>query len=204
MVRKTILLVVVILLLGFTVYADFGYMAKSDRALTPEPEQALIVFVRPKPSLGKALWTDDYGQAISLYDVSGEDTKFMGILYKKTKICYDLDPGEYTFMVVGEAADFMKATVAAGKTYYVLLSPRLGVWKARFSFQPLRQSDLTSDKFSKWNSKNDLIANTPESEKWYSEKAAEIATKKEEYFSEWTELSEETLASMTLNIEDGI
>ncbi|NLW48170.1 MAG: hypothetical protein GXY86_12665 [Firmicutes bacterium] len=203
MFRKTLLVVFAIMFLGLTVYADYGYMAKSDRTLTPEPERALIVFIRPKPSLGRTLWTDDFGQAISLYDVSEEDTKFIGILYQKTKVCYDLDPGEYTFMVVGAVADFMKATVEPGKTYYVLLSPRVGTWKARFSFQPLRRSDLESSDFAKWNSKTDLIENTSDSEAWATEKADEIEAKRADNWPAWCELSSETQAEMTLNSEDG-
>ncbi len=204
MFRKILVVVMIVMLSGIIVYADFGFMVKSDRTLSPQPDQALIVFMRPKPSFGKAIWTDDYGQAISVFDVSGDSTEFIGILYKNTKICYDVDPGEYTFMVVGAAADFMKAKVTAGKTYYVVLSPRLGVWKARFSFRPLRQFDLTSSDFSKWNSKTVLLENTPDSKEWFVEKASEIATKKETYFSEWSKLSQEELDSMSLNIEDGI
>lgn len=203
MTRKAIFVVIAILLLGFTVYADFGYMTKSDRALTPKTEQALIVFMRPKPSLGRALWTDDFGQAISVYDVTNKESKFIGILYKDTKICYDLEPGEYTFMVIGAVADFMKATVEAGKTYYVLLLPRVGTWKARFSFQPLRRSDLESSDFSKWDSKTVLIENTSDSQAWAKEKAEEIEAKRADSWPAWCKLSPETQAEMTLNPEDG-
>ena len=34
------------------------------------------------------------------------------------------------FSVVGEAADFLEADLAAGKTYYIQVAPRMGAWKA--------------------------------------------------------------------------
>ena len=45
---------------------------------------------------------------------------FIGILSGKTKVAHLTEPGEKLFMVIGENADFMKATLEAGKTYYAL------------------------------------------------------------------------------------
>ncbi len=61
-------------------------------------------------------------------------------------------------MVVSEAADFAKADVEAGKTYYVLVTPRMGWWKARFSLRPLMREQLDGKDFAEgseaqWNEK---------------------------------------------------
>ena len=52
----------------------------------------------------------------SIYEVTGEETKFIGILKNKSKIIYKSNPGKHTFMGVSEAADFMEANIVEGKT----------------------------------------------------------------------------------------
>jgi len=93
-----------------------------------------IVFMRPHA----------YGGAIqaSVFDVTGRgDAKFIGIITMHTQISYPVRPGRYTFMVVGESADFMEAEIVSGKSYYALVIARPGAWKARFSFVPVRQNE---------------------------------------------------------------
>lgn len=197
MKSKVVRAVVVFLLLivfGATAQAA-SLMTKSERMLTPNTDQALIIFMRPST----------YGYAISssIFDVTTEENKFIGVFKAKAKVCYDVAPGEYTFMVVGESADFMKATVEAGKTYYVLVTPRMGVWKARFSFKPLRQADLAGVEFSRWDSTTELVENTPESEEWAQKNAEDIEAKRARNWPSWCELSQELQETMTLHIEDG-
>ena len=69
-----------------------------------------------------------YDQAIqaSVYDVTSGAPEFIGIVSNDTKISYMTSPGEHMFMVVGESADFLKASVVEGKTYYTVVSPRMG------------------------------------------------------------------------------
>lgn len=184
-----------VLFLGVTVYAKTGLMANSERQLTPNTDQALIIFMRSS-FMGSAI-------SASLFDVTGENTKFIGIMYNKTKVIYDVAPGEYTFMVIGESADFLKATVEAGKTYYALITPRMGAWKARFSFRPLRQSDLESAEFPKWDSATSLVENTPQSEEWAQNNAEDIEGKRARNWPAWCELSPEMQDQMTLKAEDG-
>jgi len=90
-----------------------GTMQKSEQAPAAKPDQALVVFMR-STFLGSAI-------GASVFDVSGKDTRFVGLVNNGTKIGYYVPPGEHTFMVVSEAADFMQANLAAGKTYYALV-----------------------------------------------------------------------------------
>lgn len=194
--RIALCFIIIITLFGVTGYAArVKLMEESDRQLLPQSDQALIVFMRSSYTGGAI--------SASLFDVTGDETKFIGIMYNNTKVCYDVAPGEYVFMVIGESADFMKATVEAGKTYYALITPRPGVWKARFSLRPLRQSDFDSSDFSKWDSKTRLVENTPDSEAWAVDNGEDIEEKRADYWSAWCELSPETQAEMTLNSEDG-
>lgn len=74
-------------------------------------------------------------------------------LKAKEKFVYEVDPGEYVFMVNTEAADFLKAKVIAGKIYYISMYSRFGVWEARYSFFPQRQADFLGKEFQKCNKK---------------------------------------------------
>lgn len=170
-------------------------------ASTPAPGKALIVFLRPS-TFGGAIQS-------SIYDThEGEDT-FIGIVSTKTKVAYEAEPGEHLFMVVAENADFMIAHLDAGKTYYALVSPRMGVWKARFSLLPIHNAadakySLQSDDFQKWTSRTDWMRTTPEALQWYREHAADIRNKKLDYLRKWDKADATQKAELTLLREDGV
>lgn len=114
-------------------------MVKPDKPLATKADEATMVFMRASM----------FGGAITaaVYDVTEGEAKFIGLIDHGTKLSYPVKAGEHTFMVVSEAADFMKATVSPGKTYYALVTARPGAWRARFSFKPLRQADLAGPDF---------------------------------------------------------
>jgi hypothetical protein len=157
--------------------------------------ESIVVFIRPS----------GFGQAISasVFDVSGPETKFIGLVPYGSKVAYPVKPGEHTFMVVSEAADFLQATVTAGRTYYVLVTPRIGVWKARFSFRPIRQHDIDGPEFAGWSSSTQFMANSPEALDWAARNAADFASKRAQYWTEWASKPEHQRASQTLKAEDG-
>src|SRR5687767_10367610 len=128
---RTLCMAVLVIALGACASVQ---MMKADRDPTIRQGEAMVLFMRSS-FLGSAI-------SASVYDVSGPETKFIGIIQNGTKMAYPVAPGTYTFMVVSEAADFMQATVLAGRTYYALVTPRIGMWKARFSFRPVRQAEF--------------------------------------------------------------
>lgn len=73
-----------------------------------------------------------------------------------TKVAYHTEPGEHMFMVIAESADFMQATLEAGKTYYAQIVPRPGVWKARFSFRPI--NDIAGEtRLQQWIAETTMV-----------------------------------------------
>ncbi|WP_196139450.1 hypothetical protein [Aliikangiella sp. G2MR2-5] len=145
----------------------------------------------------------------SLYDVTNGDIKFIGIIANDTKIAYSVSPGKHRFMVVSEAADFMEAELAAGKTYYSIVTPRMGFWKARFSMWPIRndnesQYNLNSKDFKGWLTGTDLVENSEKSLQWYEKNKVSVANKFAEYLTVWKQKSANDLAERTLNPADGI
>jgi hypothetical protein len=159
------------------------------------PGEALIVFMRPSNFGGLV--------ASSVFDVSGAETKFIGIVYPGNKFAHAVPAGEHTFMVVGESADFMRATVVPGRTYYALVTPRIGVWKARFSFRPVRESELGGSEFASWDGATRFVTNSPDSVNWAQQNAADVDSKRAEYWSDWMGKPEHQRASQTLNPPDG-
>lgn len=170
-------------------------MIPAGQAPALRPGEALIVFMRPS----------NYGGLVasSVFDVTTAESKFVGIVYPGNKFAHAVPAGEHTFMVVGESADFMRATVVAGRTYHALVTPRIGVWKARFSFRPVRQAELDGAEFSEWDSATQFVNNSPASHNWAMQNAADVNSKRAQYWPEWMSKPPHQQLSQTLNAEDG-
>jgi hypothetical protein len=164
------------------------------------PGDATVVFLRPS-SVGGAI------QA-SVYDVTGGKTTFGGIVSTKTRVSMHVPAGEHLFMVVAENADFMNATLDAGKSYYVLVKPRMGMWKARFSLIPIHRDpnakyNLDSADFTKWKSASQPVEKTPAADAWYAQHHADIEAKRLDYMQKWDRMLPQDKAVLTLHAEDG-
>ncbi len=178
------------------------YMTRSPiSSPTPESGKALVVFMRPSR----------YGGAIqaSVYEATTPENKFIGIVSSKTKIAYQADPGKHLFMVIAENADFVNATLDAGKTYYILVSPRMGMWKARFSLLPIHDDpaaaySLRSDDFREWQADTRFVEKSPAAEAWFRANAASVAEKRNGYWKRWETSSPEQQAELTVLSSDGI
>jgi hypothetical protein len=170
-------------------------MIPAGEAPALRPGEALIVFMRPS----------NYGGLVasSVFDVTTAESKFVGIVYPGNKLAHALPAGEHTFMVVGESADFMRATVVAGRTYHALVTPRIGVWKARFSFRPVRQAELGGSEFADWDAATQFVANSAASQNWAVQNAADVNSKRAQYWPEWMSKPPHQQLSQTLNAEDG-
>ena len=171
-----------------------------DHAPVPAPGKAMVVFLRAA-SRGGAI------QA-SVYDTGAESDQFIGIISRKTKIAWQADPGDHLFMVIGENADFMIAHLDAGKTYYALVSPRMGVWKARFSLLPIHSDaaakyNIQSADFREWMQATAWVSNTAESEQWFRENASSVREKKNDYLRKWNAADPIQREELTLNASDG-
>ncbi|WP_250460469.1 DUF2846 domain-containing protein [Microbulbifer litoralis] len=177
-------------------------VVSADQTVTaPGPDKAQIVFMR----------SSFYGSAInaSLFEVKDEQNEFIGIMANGTKIVKEVEPGEHLFMVVSEAADFMKAELEGGKTYYAMVTPRMGAWKARFSFQPIKKEadndfSTSSDEFGDWVTNTKLVENSETSLLWARNHAASIDSKRDSYIAKWLSKDADEIARQTLEATDGL
>jgi len=149
----------------------------ADQTIRPDADKATVLFMRPS-GLGFAI-------ASSVYELGPDGDRFVGIVPAKKKLAYSVAPGKTRFMVVSEAADFMDAELMAGKIYYVVVAPRIGVWKARFSLRPVGAERLGSEEVADWLKECTPAENTEESRAWAKEHWADIQEKKLKYLTEW-------------------
>lgn len=174
---------------------------ENQELVAPSAGKAQVVFMR-STFVGSAI------QA-SVFDVTSGEPEFIGIISNDTKLAHKTDPGKRVFMVVSEAADYMEADLAAGKTYYSMVTPRMGAWKARFSMYPVRNSgggefQYDSKQFKDWLEKTRFVTNTAESKAWAKENLSNIKDKHARYWEVWKQKSPADLAERTLNADDGV
>ncbi|QWP77293.1 hypothetical protein J5226_02480 [Lysobacter sp. K5869] len=172
-----------------------------DQNPKPEPGKALLVFVRAAFVGG--------GIASTVYDAPDDATRFLGALIFKQKMAVQMEPGEHRLMVVSENADFVDVKLDADKTYYLLVSPRPGVWKARFSLLPIHNRadakyNLLGEDFKKWMEKTEYVTPTPAAAAWYEEHKGSVAEKKTEYLVKWNKMDAPDRAELVLHAEDGV
>jgi len=146
-------------------------------ATAPEEGKSRIVFMRPS-SLGYAIQS-------SVFEIKKGNPSLVGIVAAKKKLSYSLEPGKHLFMVVGESADFMSAELKADKTYYALVTPRMGLWKARFSLKPIHSGELNSSEFKEWQANGEWVEKSPASDNWAMSNMPSIQSKYKEYYADW-------------------
>jgi len=149
----------------------------------PSPGKSMVVFMRPS-TLGFAVQS-------SVFDTTaGGEPDLVGLVAAKKKVAYETDPGKREFMVIGESADFMHADLEPGKTYYALVTPRMGAWKARFSLKPIAGGELGSDQFNEWHDACEWVEKSDSADLWAQENMSSIVSKQNKYHPVWLQKSE--------------
>jgi hypothetical protein len=140
------------------------------------PNEAVVIFLRPS-GMG-------FGVQSSVFEISdNRAATLVGIVAAKKKLAYRTTPGPHTFMIVGESADFMYADLQPGRTYHAIAQVRMGVWKARFSLQPVHAWDRGS--LAGYLADSSWVETTQDSLRWAQENAADIEDKRAEYYVKW-------------------
>ena len=157
-----------------------GYMVSTNAPVSISPEVATVVFYRPS-SFGAA-----YTSAV--YDVTTEKTDFLGGVKGRGKVVARVSPGNHTFMVSGENADFSYATLEAGKLYYIRIQTRMGFGKMRYSLNPIH-SDMIENVQAKVD-RCKRYEKSDESDAWFEKHKDSIENKRTRYFEKWMTKSE--------------
>jgi hypothetical protein len=178
--------------------AMLGLAACTSSRMTAIPEPAVVTAPRPDKATVVFYRSSSYGGAVqsSVFDVTSDPPAFVGIISSGMKLAYVAAPGQHRFMVVSEAADFMDAQLMPGRTYYALVAPRIGFWKARFSLRPKNAGDTETQQqvaSCTW------YDNTPDSQQWAQEHMADAVELERKYLPEWLSKNDKPV----LRAEDG-
>lgn len=177
-IKYAILLAIMLFLVGCTGSVKNMQVAPTGTVNTvPKKGKSTVVFLRPS-SLGFAVQS-------SVFEIKDNTAHLVGIVAAKKKVVHEVNPGKHLFMVVGESGDFMSADLLPNKTYYALVTPRIGLWKARFSLKAVHQSEMNSAEFNEWLNECQWVRKNSASVAWANQNKQSIQSKFTEYYSDW-------------------
>lgn len=154
----------------------------------PEAGKALIHFMRPT----------SFGGAIQSTLHNGDE--YIGTISANTRMCYQADPGNHMFMIVGESADFLRAQLLPDKTYYINVAPRMGVWTARFSLRPMN-GQVPQQQIDEWVNRTQEVVVNEKGERWAEKNQQRVQELKNKYLPRWQQKAERD--KQTLHPESG-
>ncbi|MCX5691056.1 MAG: hypothetical protein NTV94_14930 [Planctomycetota bacterium] len=169
--------------------------ATEAQAISPTADSAIVIFLRPSVVGG--------GVQSVVYDTTHEKSELVGIVSSGSKVAFKTTRGEHSFMVVSESADFMRATLDANKTYYALVTPRMGAFRARFSLRPVTSEDIEKGRLAGWERSCVLYENAQGSRDWAVNNAASVEKRRAENYPRWLKKSAAKLEEVTLHASDG-
>ncbi len=200
--RPYIVLLLLVVLFAQPACAKNKYMSVAqDQDPVPQTGKAMVVFLRAGFMGGKA--------TASVYDGTDDRVDFLGILYSGDRLAVQVEPGFHRFMAYAENADFLDATLEAGKRYYVLVRARPGIAKTRFSLIPFHPNadaeySLQGKDFSSWYGAATFVERTAAADAWYDKRREDVAQKKQDYLVKWNAMLPADRAVLTLRLEDGV
>jgi hypothetical protein len=126
------------------------------------PSQMVRATAAPQLDAGKALLTflrpSNYGGAVSFGIWDSE--QFLGELKGESSVSCLVSPGEHVFLAKAENWAVTKAQLAAGKRYYLLMRPRMGIMKAGVIMDPVK-SGTSDSEIAGWQRESKLYAPDP-------------------------------------------
>lgn len=197
---KFLTILLLLVLGGCSATGKYTVPASNTNFVTKQ-DKAAIIFMR----------ASNYGGAITSPLVSLDkdgNSEMVAILGPGEKMVHYVEPGEHTFMIVGENGDFLKANVDAGKAYYAIIRPRMGIWKARFSLTPFKalpeseEFSINSENLKEWSSSCKYTEASPAAFAWHKTKQNELKAIYNEYMPKWQAKSGNQRAAATLTAKD--
>ncbi len=125
---------------------------------TLDNNTAMVTFIR-SGFVGKAI-------QFGIWD----SEKWVGVLASDSYIQYKASPGQHLFLARAENWSCVEADLEGGKSYFIIVKPRMGVWKARVVMDPVNKGDdISEEKINKWLTKLHPTAADPAKVETYTE-----------------------------------
>jgi hypothetical protein len=112
-----------------------AYMRPSTSGDLPDDDESRVIFARPDRAMGSAITFDVWDRL-----------KLIGFSEKGSSFEYRCAPGKHLFIAQGENAAAIDADLDPGKTYYVWVTPRMGILYAAVGFTPLTKDSTLAPK----------------------------------------------------------
>jgi hypothetical protein len=157
------------------------------------PGEAVIVFIRAS-NLGGIVAATVYERA------EDGNATFITAVYPDTYMVHKVTPGKHIFAVVSEAADFIEVDAAAGKIYPIVVRPRVGAWKARFSLASGSPGTEFWDRVKGWLDDSSRVTPNEAAPIWFDQNRSSVMAKLEKYWPKWTEKPDKPIVKS----EDGV
>jgi hypothetical protein len=136
--------------------------------------QSALVFYRDS-SFGGAIQAP-------IVEAIGGDIVFVGIVSSGAKILHKTTPGKHYYVVGGESSNLLEANLEPGKFYYARVNPKIGMWKARFSLDPVSGAQLNSESTTKDIASCAWYVSKPEALTWFADNKQSMLDKSDEAF----------------------
>ena len=158
---------------------------------------AVVVFMRPAERGGD-------GEA-TVFDITAGNNNLVGIVAPDVKVAYRVASGQRLFMVVGDHhADFMRADLAAGKTYHVTVESHGLAGVARISLVPVRAAELGREEFAGRNGQCRMQMPDEAAYLWAESNDEKIMSMRTASWPRWEARSADAKADATLRRGDGV
>jgi hypothetical protein len=131
---------------GCSASSEYMRPVVSPQQVKPASDQATVVFVRPS----------SFGGALKQTILDGEG-RFLGEALPSSRFSVSLPPGEHTFIVWAENTSAVKASLAAGKIYFVEVSLSMGALSARADLVPIKPGTEAWEMLEGWLAETDAF-----------------------------------------------
>lgn len=168
-----------------------------NQSIPPVPQgQAQIVFMRST--------TVNMLVGTNIYNVTTGIPKLIGNIPNGSKVVANVPPGNHVFMVGNSVhRDFMRASVDAGRRYYVVVT---AYWPANFSMRPFRRANseflYASAQFTDLVGDTKIVLDDPEAVKQDEADREKTLGFYNQTWERWQAKTNEQKAVLTLNRED--
>lgn len=156
-------------------------------------EMAYLCFLRPS-ALGPA----------ATFDVFDEQLRFLGEAVSTSYWTIAVEPGEHWLYAGGENISVMHANVLAGRTYYVVVRPRLGAIGPRVQLTALAPRTQEWEKLGDWLADSDqLVADRKAGQAEFDKDVAAVRAQMLEAVRVWRSMNAAERELHTLYPTDG-
>jgi len=176
--------------------ASSEYMVKMKGARTGierSPDAATVVFVRPS----------SYAAALGCTVLDGNG-RYLGDALPSSYFAVKVRPGSHVFIAWAENTAALRATVEAGKIYFVEVSSKMGMFTARMHLLAIAPGTDSWKKVDEWLAESEAYApDEPRGQAYLKKRAADTGERIDRANKILSEYSPSELAERTLTPTDG-